>query len=178
MNEALAWAEEVTLTVNGSKLAVGTRPKLTALEPALRGVALSDSPVVVRAASDDQSHLVERLHALGRRSKLPLHVCRSPKDARPLFEGMQAGGQTSPEAHGTWALFGVDHWPAAEQEELGTLLEVLDLGRLHGHLSHERIPRVIVLMDGERSAHVLPSLERRISYFTLMTEAHKSTETP
>lgn len=161
-------APGLSLTINGSKLAVGLRPDLSELEPALRSVALSDSPIVVRAPREDHPHLLRRLHALGRRARLPVHECRCAEEAEPLLAGLSTKPETSPSALGTWALFEVESWPEDRQRALGDLLEALDLGRLHGRLRHERIPRVVMFSTHERPPRVLPSLDLRISYFTLV----------
>lgn len=167
----------LALTLNGSRLAVGTRPDLAELDTALRSVALSDSPVLIRAPAEDYEHILNRLHALSRRSELPLHRCSAPNDAELLFEGIRSRGESREDAEGTWALFEVDDWPDERQEMLGKVLEQLDLGRLHGRLRHERIPRVMMFTDVGRTIRVLPSLDRRISYFTLTAEPTAPKET-
>lgn len=169
-------SQSLTLTINGSKLAVGTRPELSELEAALRGVALSDSPVVIRAPDDDQEHFLNRIHGLGRRRELPMHLCRDPQDARPLLDSVSEGADTTPECLGTWALWGIDAWAQEEQQRLGDVLEALDLGRLHGRLRHERIPRVVMLSQPEGGSRLLPALARRISYFTLLAEPNEPSE--
>jgi len=55
----------LALRVNGSLLAVGRRPRLVELEAPLRGIALSDSPVLLRADTQDGGWIIQRLHALG-----------------------------------------------------------------------------------------------------------------
>lgn len=160
-------APRLCLTINGSKLAEGTAPSYEELQPALRSIALSDSPVIVRAPDEARQHLVEELHRLGRRAQLPIHPCTSAQEAEPLFDSLTARGETKPECLGTWALHDVGAWPRASQEKLSDLLEALDLGRLHGQLRHERIPRVVMLTSHADAPSILPSLARRIGYFNL-----------
>lgn len=171
MTEVLTTPTSVVLTINGSRLAVGTRPELTEFEAALRGVALSDSPVVIQALEEDQVHLVSRLHDLGRRCGMPLRECREVADLEPLFEGVTGGAETSDGCLGTWALYGVHRWSEEDQDRLGEILEVLDLGRLHGRLRHERIPRIIMLSSPEQASQLRSRLARRISYFTLTAKS-------
>lgn len=157
----------VGLRVNGSVLAVGDRPELASFENALRGVALSDSPVLIRGQSPDRKLLAERLHRLGRRAELPLRMCFSPDDAEDLFRAV-GGPDSPPEALGTWALYGVASWPRELQLLLHKVLETLDEGRLHGRLAHERIPRVLVLEEpDDTGAGLEPELQRRLTFFSL-----------
>lgn len=175
MMQTTSQTDELALTINGSKLAVGARPDLTALEPALRSVALSDSPIVVRALPDDHEHFLVRLHALSRRSDLPVHRCGTVTDAQRLFEGVSRDIEET-DTLGTWALYDVPTWDRSAQEKLSSLLEHLDLARLHGRLRHERIPRVVMLADLGSSEKVLTTLDRRISYFTMIAAPHEQTE--
>lgn len=163
-------APGLALTVNGSRLAVGERPTLEALDPALRSVALSDSPVFVRAMEADFDHLLTRLHRLGRRSELPVFKVDAPEDIEPLFGILAAPEDAGPDVLGTWALFYVADWSEEHQEKLGELLETLDLARLHGRLKHERIPRVIVFSRNDQPGRLSPALGQRVSYFTLVAE--------
>lgn len=176
MNPMQYQTSALRLTINGSKLAVGTRPGLDEFEAALRGVALSDSPVVVHAGEDVQEHLLGRLHSLGRRNGMPLHECRDVNAVEPLFDGVSGGAETSDGCLGTWALYGVETWTEKDQDRLGEILEVLDLGRLHGRLRHERIPRIVMLSSSERGRRLRTGLARRISYFTLIAEPHEPEE--
>src|SRR5688500_8957650 len=90
-------ADAINLKINGSLLAIGKRPSLNELDAPLRGVALSDSPVLVRATREsDRTHLTGRLHALSRRRDLPLYVCKNVADARSLIKSG---------SRGTWALY-------------------------------------------------------------------------
>ncbi len=172
MTELSAAQDGLALTVNGSLLAVGIRPQLGELEGALKSVALSDSPVIIRGQNDDRSYLLDRLHKLGRRSDLPVHQCRSPTEAEPLFASVMDNGDTEIEALGTWALHSVDAWPRDLQIQLNHILEALDLGRLHGRLRHEKIPRIVVLQESETdNSKLLPELSKRLSYFNLSTKA-------
>ncbi|MEO1232200.1 MAG: hypothetical protein AAFZ18_25205 [Myxococcota bacterium] len=175
MTQTQIHSEELTLTINGSKLAVGERPELAALEPALRSIALSDSPIVVRSLPDDHEHFLARLHALSRRSDLPVHRCSSAREAQRLFAGVARDIEET-DTLGTWALYDVHAWERGAQEKLSSLLEHLDLARLHGRLRHERIPRVVMLADLGSKEKVLPALDRRISYFTMIAAPHEQTE--
>jgi hypothetical protein len=168
--------DHLSLTVNGSKLAVGARPGLGELEPALRSVALSDSPVFVRAPEADFEHLLARLHQLGRRAQLPIFRVERPEDIDPLFEILSSPRHGGDTVLGTWALFAVSSWPEEKQEKLGELLETLDLARLHGRLRHERIPRVVVFSALEAPERLRPDLDQRVSYFTLVAEHHQPKE--
>lgn len=160
----------MSLAINGSELAVANLPDLSELEPALRSVALSDSPVVIRAPESVQNHLLEKLHQLGRRAALPLRICRSLEDADKLLNALSPRGDTHPATLGTWALFEVDTWPEDKQDKLGELLEELDLGRLHGRLRHERIPRVMAFTSLAKENRFRSALEKRISYFTIIAK--------
>jgi hypothetical protein len=152
-------ADTLKLKINGAQLAVARRPSLTELELPLRGVALSDSPVLVRAQhDDDRAHVVGRLHALGRRRSLPLHYCRSVGDLRKLV----LMGAT-----GTWALCDVGTWSIEDQRALAQLIGMFDEYRLHGHLSHERIPRVVVVERPDRVSTICGELSRRLSFFDI-----------
>lgn len=166
----------LALTVNGSKLAVGRRPNLVELDPALRSVALSDSPVFVKAPKTDQEHLLQRLHNLGRRARLPLHRCLTPSDAGALFGVLTSPSKAEHETLGTWSLFSVESWPTEHQEQLGKLLEALDLARLHGRLRHEKIPRVVVMANPEATPDFIPDLRRRVSYFSVLAQPEQPKE--
>ena len=159
--------EHVSLTINGSELAVAGHPEFQELESALRSIALSDSPVVIRSPEEVQEHLLNRLHALGRRADLPIHICRIAKEAEELMSALSTKGDTTSTSLGTWALFDIEKWPENQQNRLGELLEQFDLGRLHGRLRHERIPRVMAFSNLFVKNRIKPSLEKRISYFTL-----------
>ena len=167
LNESL---KPLALTINGSKLAVGQRPSLSELDPALRSVALSDSPIIIKAPASDQSHLVSKLHKLGRRSSLPLRQCTVAEEAYELFDAVEDSGDTKPGALGTWVLYNINSWPISHQQRLSRVLEALDLGRLHGRLRHEKIPRVIVVTSQNGTASMPSDLEKRISYFRLTAE--------
>lgn len=152
-------SDAINLRVNGALLAVGKRPSLNELDAPLRGVALSDSPVLLRASRDeDRAHVTGRLHALGRRSELPLHVCKNVDEARALIKNG---------ARGTWALYDVAAWSEQEQASLANLLAQFDQHRLHGHLAHDRIPRVVVVEGAESAAKLAPELAQRLAFFDI-----------
>lgn len=175
MNETTTAPQELALTINGSKLAVAYRPDLEPFEPALRSVALSDSPVMVRSLPEDHDFFLERLHGLSRRASMPVHRCPDPKDTDTLLKG--AGKMDSEEATlGTWALYDLHLWSEEQQDKLGALLEHLDLARLHGRLRHERIPRVVMFAELGNRTKVLSRLDRRLSYFTLTATPQEPTE--
>lgn len=158
--------ESIALSINGALLAVAPRSSPDELDRALRGIALSDSPVLIRAEyDDDRTELARRLHALGRRRELPLHICRSADEAQALFRAIAGVSQAQTTALGTWALCGVTDWPKELQRSLTGVLATFDESRLHGRLSHERIPRVIVLERMESEPAFEPDLERRLSFF-------------
>lgn len=166
--------ERVALHVNGHLLAVAQESGFQAFEHALRGVALSDSPVLIRAKDDHCGDLVDRLHKLGRRKQQPVHQCRHPEQAERLFRIVLESQSEEPlEALGTWALHRVEAWPREMQMSLRRVLEKLDQNRLHGRLRHESIPRVVVLQsDGEQATNLEPELAERLSYFSLETRPH------
>ncbi len=159
----------VALRINGSLMGVAPEPNLEELEPALRGVALSDSPVLLRGSERVCHDLVGQLHSLGRRADLPMHNCHSPEDAENLFRTVLDEQQEPNEkALGTWALFRVEAWPRELQVSLQRILEALDESRLHGRLRHDRIPRVVVVQESDSDGCSLdPALKRRLSYFNL-----------
>lgn len=164
----------VSLRINGALLAVGRRPDLRELEAPLRGIALSDSPVLIRAGDGDRDHLVDRLHALGRRATLPCHDCRSPDQAEELFRSILEAKDEGSVA-GTWVLHHVDAWPRELQANLERVLETLDEDRLHGRKGHHSLPRVVVLESADSDLGGFdPELRQRLSYFNvtvLPTEA-------
>ena len=166
--------ERVALHVNGHLMAVAQESGFKDFERALRGVALSDSPVLIRAKDAHCGDLVDRLHKLGRRNQQPVHQCRHPEEAERLFRVvLDSKDEGSSEVLGTWALHQVDAWPREMQLSLHRVLEQLDRSRLHGRLRHESIPRVVVLQDaGDRTANLEPQLAERLSYFSLETRPH------
>lgn len=168
MNRLHAHGDDtVALRINGSLLAIGRRPELNELDVVLRGIALSDSPVLIRAGrADDRARLADRIHALGRRSGLPVHECRSVADADELFHAVE-GKSPEVNARGTWTLHSVATWPKQRQLALGRLLAALDESRLHGRLAHESIPRVVVLESTDATQKLEPELERRLSFFNI-----------
>ena len=100
-------ADRVALHVNGHFLAEAQESSFDAFEYALRGVALSDSPVLIRASDRHLRDLVERLHRLGRRKQQPVHQCRHPEEAQKLFRVvLESDDHESGDALGTWALHG------------------------------------------------------------------------
>ena len=167
-------AQRVALHVNGHFLAVAQESGFEAFEQALRGVALSDSPVLIRATASHCGDLVDRLHKLGRRNRQPVHQCRHPEEAERLFRVvLEAKDHENTEALGTWALHQVEAWPREMQISLQQVLERLDQNRLHGRLRHDRIPRVVVLQsDGRGNANLEPELAARLAYFNLETRPH------
>lgn len=151
--------EGLDLRVNGSLLCTARRPALCELDAPLRGVALSDSPVLIRASQkDDRDHVTGRLHALGSRRALPLHVCRKIDDARAL---LKSG------AHGTWALQDVGAWSDAEQIALAKLLAAFDQHRLHGNLSRAELPRIVVTESSDGCSKLHPELAQRLAFFNI-----------
>lgn len=175
MTETSTIPQELSLTINGSKLAVAQRPDLSVFEPALRSVALSDSPIMVRALPEDHDFFLERLHGLSRRSKMPVRRCRDAADTQILLDAATRG-EDEEATLGTWALFDVHLWTEDHQDKLGSLLEHLDLARLHGRLRHDRIPRVVMFAELGNRAKVLNRLDRRLSYFTLTVAPQESKE--
>ncbi|MBX2811651.1 MAG: hypothetical protein KTR25_07570 [Myxococcales bacterium] len=168
MNESPTFStQSFSLIINGSELATGQLPQLLELEPALRSIALSDSPVIIRSPDSVQEHILDRLHCLSRRATLPVRKCNSINDADQLLDALSPRGDTHPSTLGTWAIFNIDQWPKDAQNRLSELLEALDLGRLHGRLRHERIPRVMAFCAIPSTTNLTSALERRLSYFTL-----------
>jgi hypothetical protein len=158
----------LALRVNGSLLAIGRRPRLDELDPPLRGIALSDSPVLLRADTQDGGWIIQRLHGLGRRSAFPCRTCHTAVEAEPLLEAVDPSGEVSSEVAGTWALFNVHWWSCDRQDQLASVLSKLDEGRLHGRLRHIHIPRVIVTVSPEfKQSKLQPELERRLAYFNV-----------
>jgi hypothetical protein len=165
----------LALKVNGTTLAVGRRPKLAEWTPALRGIALSDSPVLVQASDQDAAHILEQLHRLGRRSELPIHHCHTESEGTNLLRGMSSDGIVAPESMGTWAIFNVHWWSEESQTTLGRVLESFDEARLHGRLSHSKIPRVVVTMSAHTQASNLREpLRQRLAYYHLSATAPKA----
>lgn len=174
MNGPETSADRVALHVNGHLLAVAQESGFHAFENALRGVALSDSPVLIRADDRHCGDLVNRLHKLGRRHEQPVHEIRHPEEAERLFRVvLDSDPEDSSEALGTWALHQVDAWPREMQLSLYRVLEQLDQSRLHGRLRHEKIPRVVVLQSDSQSGMSLePELAARLSYFSVEARPH------
>lgn len=171
-------ANSVALRINGSLMGVAPEPNLDELEQALRGIALSDSPVLLRGSEQICHDLVEQLHRLGRRAALPMHNCHSPEDAEHLFRTvLDEEDEPNDAALGTWALFRVEAWPRELQVSLHRILEALDESRLHGRLRHDRIPRVVVVQESDSDGRSLdPALKRRLSYFNLSATRATSAE--
>lgn len=159
----------VALHINGSLMGVAPKPALQDFERALRGVALSDSPVLLQGGEDICSGLLEQLHRLGRRAALPMHNCHSPQEAENLFRTVLDEEEgPNEDALGTWALHRVEAWPRELQVNLHKILQALDESRLHGRLRHDRIPRVVVVQGPDSDCEALePELLRRLSYFEL-----------
>jgi len=156
------------LKINGALLAVGRRPALEEWTPALRGIALSDSPVLIQATHQDAAFLLDRIHELGRRSNLPLHHCHSESESVPLLQSIRSKGSVSDDALGTWAIFNVHWWSEDSQIRLAEILAGFDEARLHGRLRHERIPRVVVTMNPDTPASNLRGeLRQRLAYYHL-----------
>jgi hypothetical protein len=165
----------LALKVNGSLLAVGRRPALSELGPALRGVALSDSPVLVQAEPQDAAYIMDQLHRLGRRSALPCRTCHTDLDAEALFEAIHDSGDVDPRALGSWVLNNVHWWSEERQVQLADVLNGLDEGRLHGRLRHERIPRVMVSVSPDvRTRKLIPELGQRLAYFHILASESRS----
>ena len=165
----------LALKVNGTVLAVGRRPSLEAWHPALRGVALSDSPVLVQAQHQDAAFILDRLHQLGRRAELPVHHCHDESEGTDLLQSLADDGTVTEEALGTWAIFNVHWWSDESQLRLADVLGKFDEGRLHGRLRHIRIPRVVVTMSPETQASGLRSaLRQRLAYYHLSAAAPKT----
>jgi len=158
----------LALKVNGTMLAVGKRPSLESWNPALRGVALSDSPVLIQASHQDSAFILDRLHDLGRRRNLPVRQCHTEEEGGVLLHSLKSDGTVQEDALGTWAIFNVHWWSDEAQIRLADLLGKLDEARLHGRLRHDRIPRVIVTMHPDTQASSLRSgLRQRLSYYHL-----------
>ncbi|MCK6548626.1 hypothetical protein L6R52_22465 [Myxococcota bacterium] len=148
----------------------------SALDVPLRGIALSDSPVLIHSDVDaERTEMVMRLHVLGRRRRHPIHVCHTEQDAEALFRLVPRDEQkTSPastldavvRAAGTWAMQDVGTWSKEHQLELVRLLAILDEHRLHGRLPHDKIPRVMVVQSS-RGPELVPELQQRLSFFEL-----------
>jgi hypothetical protein len=167
----------LALKVNGTVVAVGRRPDLESWRPALRGVALSDSPVLVQAPHHDASFILDRLHRLGRRSDLPVHHCHDENDGPALLECLDRNETPDAGALGTWAIFNVHWWSDENQLRLADLLGRLDEARLHGRLRHDQIPRVIVTMNPETPASGLRNaLRQRLCYYQLSAVTPKKRE--
>jgi hypothetical protein len=160
-----AGPDAMTLRVNGAVLAVAKRPALAELDGALRGIALSDSPVLISARrEDDRAVIASRIHTLGRRRELPLRVCLREDEAKPLLVGA-LDERTGTDVRGTWALHGVGTWSSEMQHGLAAFLRALDEWRLHGRIAHERIPRVVVIEGPDGRAKLDPELVKRLSFF-------------
>lgn len=167
----------LALKVNGTVVAVGRRPDLETWHPALRGVALSDSPVLVQAPHHDASYILERLHRLGRRADLPVHHCHDENDSSALLACFDDEETPVADSLGTWAIFNVHWWSDESQLRLAELLGRLDEARLHGRLRHDQIPRVIVTMNPDAPASGLRNaLRQRLCYYQLSAVAPKKRE--
>lgn len=170
-------APSFVVRLNGTLLAGAARDgRGSALDVPLRGIALSDSPVLIHSDVElERTDMVKRLHELGRRRAHPIHFCRTEQDAEVLFRLVPSDEQMASPARaldavahaaGTWAMHDVGKWPKERQLELVRLLEILDEHRLHGRLPHDRIPRVIVV-ETSHDRHLAPELQQRLSFFEL-----------
>lgn len=171
--------ESLELHINGTLLAVSETADLEDFDPALRGVALSDSPVLIQGSTTTCDLLCERLHALGRRNSQPVHRCNLPEEAERLFRHVLDKTDAEGESLGTWALHRVEAWPRELQLSLQRVLEQLDESRLHGRMHHDRLPRVVVLQD-EAPGHsrMEPELHQRLSYFSVAARPSNTTDLP
>lgn len=168
MNQPQTIDHGLTLKVNGALLAVGRRPALEEWTPALRGIALSDSPVLIQASHQDAAFLLDRIHRLGRRRELPVYHCHTEAESDALLSSLSEEGEVSDDALGTWAIYNVHWWSEESQNRLSEVLGRLDEARLHGRLRHDRIPRVVVTMTPETfPSNLQPELGQRLSYYHL-----------
>ncbi len=132
-----------------------------ALQSVLRGVARSDSPILLEGQPALAAHLVERLHILGRRAALPLHQCWTAEDAQPLLDGLK---NTPPP--GTWVLWNLPLWPVHARHSLREALEQADEGRLAGRFHPETLPRIV----GVGTQGLETSLVQRLGFFRLVVQ--------
>lgn len=166
--------DKLALHINGTLLAVADADDLENFDPALRGVAMSDSPVLIQGEGDTCDLLCDRLHALGRRNEQPVHRCNVPEEAERLFNSVLGRNPSEGESLGTWALHRVEAWPREMQLNLQRVLETLDESRLHGRLRHDRIPRVVVLQsEAPTHSRLEPELHQRLSYFNVAARPHE-----
>lgn len=160
--------DTIDLVVNGARLAEADEADLSVLERPLRSLALADSPILLRGAHEDCVYVIDRLHELGRRAHLPLHVCQTIEPAEALLSLGAHEPAHSAQVVGTWALYDVGRWPQARQLDLARALEALDEARLAGRLGHADIPRVLVIIPPfEAEDALVPRLSARLSYFKL-----------
>lgn len=165
----------LALHINGSLLAISETDDLVEFDPALRGVAMSDSPVLIQAEDETCDLIIDRLHALSRRHEQPVHRCNLPEEAEALFKTVLEEDDGSGATLGTWALHRVEAWPREMQLNLQRVLETLDESRLHGRLRHDRIPRVVVLQSDSEPKHgIEPELQQRLSYFSVAARPHRA----
>lgn len=157
----------IAILVNGSLKVDGSRHQLSDFDTLLRGIALSDSPVLIEGGlPKDRLAVAARLHTLGRRADLPLRECPSVEDAAPLLRTL-VSGESSLTTIGSWAIHEVGAWSEDAQATLARLLSIYDEGRLASIVGHERIPRIIVLTSDDSKAKLSVSLARRLSYFRI-----------
>src|SRR5258708_602415 len=94
--------QRVPVRINGSRAMDAARPEFNELDRVLTGIALSDSPVLIRAKNpEDGALLAKRLHTLGRRYELELSFACSVDETRELAERGVSG---------TWTLLSVSDW--------------------------------------------------------------------
>jgi hypothetical protein len=155
--------EKVSIRINGSRATFALRPDFSELDRVLKGIALSDSPVLIRAQhADDAMLLGRRLHVLGQRRTLELSVAHMPTEAHRL---------ATEKTPGTWLLVSVSDWTDEAQSELAALIASMDEGRLSCRIAAEKMPRIVVLERADAPHGLAPALEQRLAFFSIAAGA-------
>lgn len=154
---------KVSIRINGSRPTHALRPDFSELDRVLKGIALSDSPVLIRAQDPEDAMLLgRRLHLLGQRRGLELSVARAPADAVRL---------ATEKVPGTWLLVSVSDWAHEAQSELAALIASIDESRLSCRIAPERMPRIVVLERADAPHGLAPALEQRLAFFSIAAGA-------
>jgi hypothetical protein len=160
--------EIFAVQVNGGTSVQTSSPGFEEIRGALRGVALSDSPICIQGGDRySQEKLLEQLHGLSRRSHQPIYKCQRFQDVLPLMDAiLKPRGQEVP--LGTWVLQNLEQWKPKQRDNLEAVVTTIDNNRLCGRGKHENVPRLVTVQKEEDAMDKLSErLKTRLSFFQI-----------